>query len=364
MDNPKLNETIRKRLKGFYGVLKRSDANLRFVFLTGVTKFSKVSVFSDLNHLTDISLNEDFAGICGISETELTQYFQPEIKALADKNKRSYDETLADLKKHYDGYHFAKESEDMYNPYSVLNTFYNKDIRSYWFETGTPTFLIQILKKGNFEIPNLENNVHIDIDDIMNYKAEYYNPIPLLYQSGYLTIKRFNKEFNEFILGFPNKEVKYGFLKELLPAYAPQYATSQKFSAVQFITTLRAGDIDGFMNNMKAFYASIPYDQMANKDKDEQYYQFIFYLLVTLMGQFIQTEVKTSAGRADAVIKTADTIYVFEFKMDSNATAEDALKQIDAKGYPIPYSADGRKVVKIGAEFNEKERGLSRWVKG
>ncbi|MDR2382741.1 MAG: ATP-binding protein [Prevotellaceae bacterium] len=364
MDNAKLNETIRKRLKGFYGVLKRSDAHLRFVFLTGVTKFSKVSVFSDLNHLTDISLDNEFAGICGISETELAQCFQPEIKALAEENELSYDETLAQLKKHYNGYNFARKSEGMYNPFSLLHTFQKKYFKDYWFETGTPTFLTKMLEEGNFEIPNLENNVHIDADDITNYRAEWNNPIPILYQSGYLTIKNYNQEYNEFILGFPNEEVKYGFLKELLPAYVPQYATTQKFSVAQFVKALRAGDIDGFMNNMRAFYASIPYELMDNKNKDEQYYQFIFYILVTLMGQFVQAEVKTSSGRVDALIKTADTIYVFEFKMDNNGTAEKALEQIDSNDYLIPFTAEGRKLVKIGAEFSEKERGLSRWIKG
>ncbi|MDR1583915.1 MAG: ATP-binding protein [Prevotellaceae bacterium] len=364
LDKKDLNQSIRDTLKGFYGVLKSADANLRFVFLTGVTKFSKVSVFSDLNHLTDISLNEEFAGICGMSETELTQYFQPEIKALAEKNELSYDETLARLKKHYDGYHFAKKSEDIYNPFSVLNTFFNRDIRNYWFETGTPTFLVQILKDINYNIPNLENGVVIPAKSIADYKAENNNPIPLLYQSGYLTIKNYNREYDEYILGFPNEEVKYGFLDDLLPAYVPQYAIQQDFSAAFFVKALRAGDIDSFMNNMKAFYASIPYDLMKNETKNEQYYQFIFYLLVTLMGQFVQTEVKTAAGRADAVIKTADTIYVFEFKMDNHDTAEKALEQIDSKDYLIPYTVDGRKLVKIGAEFSEKERGLSRWKKG
>jgi hypothetical protein len=364
IDNTVISENIRDTLKGFYGILKSLDANLRFVFLTGVTKFSKVSVFSDLNHLTDISLNREFAGICGISETELTQYFQPEIKALAEENELSYEETLAKLKKYYDGYHFTKKSEDMYNPFSVLNTFFNKDINNYWFETGTPTFLIQILKNINYNIPNLENGVVIPAKYIADYQAEYGNPIPLLYQSGYLTIKNYNREYDEYILGFPNEEVKYGFLDKLLPAYAPQYAIQQEFSAAFFVKALRADDVDGFMNNMKAFYASISYELMDNKNKDEQYYQFIFYLLVTLMGQFVQTEVKTSAGRIDAVIKTADTIYVFEFKMDNNGTAEKALEQIDSKEYLIPYSADGRKLVKIGAEFSEKERGLSRWIKG
>jgi hypothetical protein len=218
-----------------------------------------------------------------------------------------------------------------------------------------------MLKESNFEIPNLENNVHIDAGDITDYRAEEYsNPVPLLYQSGYLTIKEYDREYNEYILGFPNEEVKYGFLKRLLPSYVPQYASAQTFSATQFVKTLRAGDIEIFMNNMRAFYASIPYDLIDNKNKDEKYYQFIFYLLVTLMGQFVQTEVKTATGRIDAVIKTADTIYVFEFKMANHGTAENALEQIDSKGYLIPFTADGRKLVKIGAEFNEKERGISR----
>jgi hypothetical protein len=236
LDNGDLNQSIRDVLKGFYGVLKNADASLRFVFLTGVTKFSKISVFSDLNHLTDISLNKKYAGICGIPETELIQYFQPEIKALAEENELSYKETLAELKKHYDGYHFAKESEDIYNPYSVLNTFYNKDIRDYWFETGTPTFLVKMLKESNFEIPDLENSVHISVDDIMDYRAEEYNSsIPLLYQSGYLTIKEYNREYDEYILGFPNEEVKYGFLKRLLPAFVPLSASSLKFSVTHFV---------------------------------------------------------------------------------------------------------------------------------
>jgi hypothetical protein len=185
-----------------------------------------------------------------------------------------------------------------------------------------------------------------------------------LYQSGYLTIKNYNREYDEYILGFPNEEVKYGFLDDLLPAYVPQYLIQQDFSTASFVKTLRAGDIDGFMNNLRAFYASIPYDLMKNESKTEQYYQFIFYLLVTLMGQFVQTEVKTAAGRIDAIIKTADTIYLFEFKTAKHGTAEEALEQIDSKDYLLSYSTDGRKLVKIGAEFSEKERGLSRWIKG
>ncbi|MDR2440573.1 MAG: ATP-binding protein [Planctomycetaceae bacterium] len=361
LDKADVNESIREILKGFYGVLKSADAYLRFVFLTGVTKFSKVSVFSDLNNLMDISLNEIFSGICGISETELIRYFEPEINCLAQKNGLTYEIVLELLKKHYDGYRFAKRSEDMYNPFSLLNTFFNCDFGNYWFSTGTPTFLAKMLQDGDFEIPDLENNIHVSVSEITNYKAGMNNPIPILYQTGYLTIKDYDKEFDEFILGFPNEEVKYGFLKELLPVYAPQYAVQQKFSAVFFIKTLRAGDINAFMHNLRAFYAGIPYDLIKKAQKTERYYQFIFYLLVTLMGQFIQTEVKTALGRIDAVIKTANTIFVFEFKMANYGTAEDALKQIDSKNYLIHYTADGRTLVKIGAEFSEQECGLSRW---
>ncbi|MDR0337642.1 MAG: AAA family ATPase, partial [Planctomycetaceae bacterium] len=275
LDNAELNESMREILKGFYGILKSADAYLRFVFLTGVTKFSKISVFSDLNNLMDISFDSAFSGICGISETELTHCFKPEIKKLAERNQLSYDETLTKLKKHYDGYRFAKISEEMYNPFSILNTFFSKDFNDYWFATGTPTFLAKMLKDGDFEIPDLENNIHASIADITNYKVGSTNPFPILYQSGYLTIKDYDSEFDELILGFPNEEVKYGFLRELLPVYAPHYAVHQKFSAVSFIKTLRTGDIDGFMNNLRAFYSGIPYDLINKEWKNERYYQFI-----------------------------------------------------------------------------------------
>ncbi|MDR1140324.1 MAG: ATP-binding protein [Planctomycetaceae bacterium] len=364
LDNMEVNQSMRDILKGFYGVLKSADAYLRFVFLTGVTKFSKVSVFSDLNHLMDISLDKKYAGICGISETELTQYFAPEIQKLSKEVALSYDETFAKLKKHYNGYHFCENTEGMYNPFSLLNTFSAGNFRNYWYATGTPTFLVKMLKEGDFEIPDLENDVVIPVNSITDYRPEFPNPVPILYQSGYLTIKNYDDNFNEYTLGFPNEEVKYSFLNDLLPVYIPQYASRQQFSASHFVKMLRVGNIDGFMDNLRAFYSSIPYDLMKKESKEERYYQFIFYLLVTLMGQFIQTEVRTAKGRIDAVIKTADTIFVFELKMANHGTAEDALAQIDSKDYLVPYTTDGRKVVKVGAEFSDEERGLSRWKIG
>ena len=362
MLNLDVNDKIRDILKGFYGVLKGADAHLRFVFLTGVTKFSKVSIFSDLNQLVDISLNEKYAEICGISEEELLQNFQPEIQALADKRKLTYDEAFAKLKKLYDGYHFAKESTDIYNPFSVLNTFDSLDFAYYWFKTGTPTFLVNTLKNQNYDISKLENDVEISANSIMDYRAENQNLVPLLYQSGYLTIKNYDNTLDEYVLGFPNEEVKYGFLKELLPAFVLTPIATGNFSVNDFLRKLLNNDIEGFMNSLKAFFAAIPYDSIKQEHRNEQYYQHVFYLLFTLMGQFVQTEVKSNKGRADAVVKTADNIYVFEFKMDDNATAEDALAQINSRDYAIPYTADHRKLVKIGVEFSQTEKGVKRWL--
>jgi hypothetical protein len=358
-----VNEKIRDILKGFYGVLKGADAHLRFVFLTGVTKFSKVSIFSDLNQLVDISMNKKFAEICGISEAELLQNFQPEIKALADANNMTYDEAFAKLKKLYDGYHFAKVSADIYNPFSLLNTFDNLDFAYYWFATGTPTFLVKHLANTGFDIPILENNISIDANSIMDYRAENEDYVPLLYQTGYLTIKEYDNELNTYTLGFPNEEVKYGFLNQLLPQFTPSFGTSSsKFSAAGFVKLLRTGDIENTMKMMQAYFATIEYDAIPKALRVEKFYQFVFWQLFTLMGQFVQSEVKSNKGRADAVVKTADSIYVFEFKMDDKATAEDALKQINSKDYAIPYSADHRKVVKIGVEFSQTEKGVKRWL--
>jgi hypothetical protein len=358
MDNPKLNETVRKRLKGFYGVLKRSDAYLRFVFLTGVTKFSKVSVFSDLNQLVDISLREDYAGICGISESELIAYFQPEIQCLADKRKLTYWETLAEMKKRYDGYHFAKDSEGMYNPFSLLNTFVSKDFGNYWFATGTPTFLVKMLKDIDFDIKRLENDVTIPADSITNYRAEYEDPTPLLYQTGYLTIKNYDAMLDEYTLGFPNEEVKYGFFKELFYVYMQGKNMTGEFSVTRFVRDLLANNVNGFMTRLKAFFAGIPYDLDT---KEEKHFQKVFFLLFELMGQFIEAEPHFADSRADAVVKTKDTVYVFEFKLTETSSAEKALQQIEEKGYAIPYTSEGKKIVKVGVEFSRETRGITKW---
>jgi hypothetical protein len=231
MDKKEINDELRDFFKGFYGVLKGMDYCMRFMFITGVTKFSKVSIFSDLNQLVDISLDEQYAGICGISEMELLQYFTPEITMLAEECKMTFDATFAELKKRYDGYRFAKVSEDMYNPVSVLNVFEKMDFGNYWFKTGTPTFLVQALRKNNYDIRKFNNDVFIKADAIDDYRAGQTDLTPILYQSGYLTIKSYNEKYNKYTLGFPNEEVKYGFLNELIPEFTPQISRDDTFSA-------------------------------------------------------------------------------------------------------------------------------------
>ncbi|MDR2362460.1 MAG: ATP-binding protein, partial [Prevotellaceae bacterium] len=295
MDKPDVNDAMRDMLKSFYGVLKGMDACLRFVFLTGVTKFSKVSIFSDLNQLQDISMDDRFAGICGISERELLRDFQPELQALANKRKITRDQAFSGIKKRYDGYHFAKESEDMYNPFSVLSTFSKLDFDYYWFQTGTPTFLVKMVKDVDFDIPKLENDVKIPARSIMDYRVENADPVPVLYQSGYLTIKEYDDWVQEYTLGFPNEEVKYGFFNELLMIYLPVKAAQGEFYCGRFVRDLWDGHIEGFMTRLQAFLSNVPYEL---NNTGEKHYQTVFFLLFKLMGQFIEVEHRSAKGRA------------------------------------------------------------------
>ncbi|MDR1128037.1 MAG: ATP-binding protein, partial [Treponema sp.] len=365
MENPELNEEIRKGLKAFYGVLKTADPWLRFVFLTGVTKFSQVSVFSDLNQLRDISLDEAYAEVCGISERELTAAFEPELRALAEKNGLSYDEALGGMRKRFNGYHFCgygsmAEASGVYNPFSVLNTFASGRFQYYWFQTGTPTFLIKLLRQAGFDIRRFAGGITIDPESISGYRVQGGNPVPILYQSGYLTITGYDAEARLFRLGFPNEEVEYGFLNALLPYYGPGPA-EQDFFIGEFFVDLRKGDVDGFMTRLRAFFSSIPYEL---NDKSERYYQTVFYLVFRLLGQYAGAEVRSAAGRADAVVTTKDTVYVFEFKLAGNGTVEEALRQIDEKGYLLPWTAGGKNLVKVGAVFDPATRTLGEWKAG
>ena len=353
--NEKLQEQYKNILKAFYGVLKSADAHLRFVFLTGVTKFGQVSVFSDLNQLKDISMDARYATICGITDKELRRDFQPELEALAANEGLTYEEVCQKMKRMYDGYHFRHNMEGLYNPFSVLNALDSVEFGSYWFSTGTPTFLVQLLKETDYDLRNLEG-IELPVNQFADYRADADYPIPVIYQSGYLTIKGYDKEFQSYTLGFPNEEVKYGFLNFLVPYYTGVSSNENLFNIRHFVNELRSGDANAFLTRLRAFFAGIPYEL---NDKTERHYQAIFYLVFRLLGQYMEVEERSAKGRADAVVKTKDYVYVFEFKLDGNV--DEALKQIDEKGYLLPYSVDERKLLKIGVSFDSAERNIGEW---
>lgn len=355
--NEPLLEDYRRTLKAFYGVLKSADRYLRFVLLTGVTKFSQVSVFSDLNQLNDISMKPPYATVCGITRQELVDTFAPEIARLGEQHELSFDETVSKLTAMYDGYHFGVNTPGMFNPFSLLNVFDGERFDNYWFQTGTPTYLADLLKQSDYDLRLLIEGVEVNAASFSEYRAEARNPLPMLYQSGYLTIKDYDKEVELYTLGFPNNEVRYGFLNFLVPYYTEVTNDETGFHIARFMRELRGGDVDAFMERLKVFFAGIPYEL---SDNTERHYQVIFHIVFTLMGQFIQSEVRSVRGRADAVVLAKDAVYVFEFKL--NGTAESALKQIEERGYLIPYRLDGRRLVKIGVDFDRETRNINRYI--
>ena len=361
--NEVLNEDYRNTLKAFYSVLKTCDEYIRFAFLTGVTKFSKISIFSDLNNLKDISLHETYAGICGITQKELEDNFEPEIRALAERQGLDYLQAIAALKRWYDGYLFHPAGEGMYNPFSLLNAFDYKEIKSFWFSTGTPTFLVNFLKEAHYFIPDLDGNVELDESGLQTYRAVAQDALPILFQSGYLTIKEYIKEARLYRLGFPNDEVRYGFLENLLPAYTDVPFGQTGVWVGRFVQDIRKGKVDSFMERMQSIISGIPYDNFSGEKLKlrEQNYQTAVYLIFKLMGQFVQTEVHCAMGRADCVVQTADSIYIFEFKLNGTGSAEDAIDQIKNQNYAAKYKTDGKKIVLIGAGFDEVTRTIRDW---
>ncbi len=361
--NEVLNEEYRNTLKAFYSVIKTCDQYIRFAFLTGVTKFSKVSIFSDLNNLKDISMLNDYAEICGLTQAEIENTFKPEIERLAKNTKNSYDKMLEELKKRYDGYKFSVLGESVYNPFSILSTLDSGELKNYWFATGTPTFLVNYLKDAHYNIPDLDGKVELDESMLNEYRADTKDPIPILFQSGYLTIKEYIEDVNMYRLGFPNDEVRYGFLKNLFPSYSSLRPDETGVSIWKFVEDIRAGNVDEFMERMQAIIAGVPYDNLP-KDKlklREQNYQTAVYLIFKLMGQFVQTEIHCAKGRADCIVHTKDSIYIFEFKLMSAGTAEDAIVQIKENGYAAQFKTSSKKIILIGSSFNEEERTIGEW---
>ena len=345
--------------KGFFSTLKSYDRYLKFVFITGVTKFSKVSIFSDLNQLNDISLDYRYSGICGITETEIKSDFDPEIEMLAANNQISKEECLAELKKMYDGYHFHQNSEGVYNPFSLLSAFDKREFGMYWFSTGTPTFLIDKLKESGFDAKQFTTDEYYEEESsLTDYRMDNENPVPLFYQTGYLTIRGYDAEFRSYALGYPNEEVRYGFLKSLAPYYLCAEKTSRPLDVRNFVKDIRKADTDSLRDRFTELFARLPYPN--DERQVEQNFQNVVYIVFMLLGQYTNAEVHSAKGRADCTVETDDYVYIFEFKRDS--TADEAIKQIEDMGYADTYAADSRKLIKIGADFDSKERNLDGWM--
>lgn len=359
IDNPDLQDRYCGILKSFYGVLKSADQFLRFVFLTGVTRFGKVSVFSDLNNLRDISMDNEFDAICGITENELHDNFGPGIKKLAEVSGISVDDAFSSLKTNYDGYHFSDNLTDIYNPFSVLSALAASAISNYWFSTGTPSFLIKLLQSNNYDLSSLKDGVEYDPMMLMGSVVTPNDAVPMMYQSGYLTIKRIDPLFATAFLGYPNREVEDCFLKWLLPSYGCISGAQSTSFINNFVRNAMSGNVDAFMSSLQSLLAGVP---VHNNDPAmlELHYRNMMYLIASLVGFTVHTEYQTSCGRIDMVIETPDYVYVMEFKL--HGSAEDAMSQIEDKHYTLPFNADGRKVIKIAAAFSNKTRTITRWL--
>jgi hypothetical protein len=362
---------VRDLLREFYSPLKKCDDSLRFVFITGISMFSQLGMFSELNNLKIISQSQDYASICGITERELRANFRYGIEQLAAKLGNTAEETIARMKDMYDGYHFCENSEGLFNPFSLLNAFDDLKLGSYWFHSGTPQPLVAILRKyqrnGEFDISYLENSMPVQSDAFESPLEAETGPLPLLYQAGYLTIKEYQPDDNAYILGIPNSEVRVGLMKNLLPLFSsvPSSKTEKVQCAANFTSNaLRRGDVDKAMLHLKSVLASVPFmkgdkEILADAEKTEAHYHVLFYFFFRMLSNEVNAEVRNAVGATDVIIKTPKYIYIVEIKID--ATPEVALAQIEAKGYATPFLADGRKLVRIGVSFSTKSRTIEEW---
>lgn len=359
IDDIELQDKYCGILKSFYGVLKSADQFLRFVFLTGVTRFGKVSVFSDLNNLRDISMDNEFDAVCGITEDELHKTFDQGIGKLADARRISVDEAFSSLKVNYDGYHFSDNLTDVYNPFSVLSALASSNISNYWFSTGTPTFLIKLLQSNDYDLSKLNGDIEYDPMMLTGSVVTPRDAVPMMYQSGYLTIKRMDPLFATAFLGYPNREVEDCFLKWLLPSYGCMSGEQSTSFINNFVRNAMSGNVDGFMGSLQSLFAKIPFHK-NDPALLELHYRNMMYLVSSLVGLTVHTEYQTSNGRIDLVMETAEYVYVMEFKLERPAHV--AMEQIDYKQYALPFKADGRQVVKIAASFSNKTRTIENWV--
>ena len=357
----RLEDYNRNLLKGFYSLFKDADEDLQFVMLTGVTKFSQVSVFSGFNQPDDISMNRRYEALCGITKDELLTVFDSSIRELADDRGLSYEATVERLKKKYDGYHFGRRMIDIFNPFSILNCFNTLELRNFWFASGTPTYLVRLLAHSNENINELVGKYY-DASQFIDYKADVEQPLPMIYQSGYLTIKDCNIEDNTYLLDLPNEEVGNGFINTVASRYFANI--TQNTSWVLDVTDcLRKGDTAKFEKLMTALLSSTTYRFQRKQDQMEceRYFQYTFYLIVKMLGFYSTVaEKETSEGRIDCVVECPGYVYIIEFKL--NGSAEAALKQIEDKGYAKPYAADNRKVIALGINFSSEKATIDGFL--
>ena len=356
---------FRKVMQEFYVPLKACDPYIKFCFITGITKFSQLSIFSTINNLKNLSLRPDFSAICGITEEEVKTVFAEDIRSMAQKYECSPEEMFLKIKNRYDGYHFAKESPDIYNPFSLLNAFDDGELTSSWFASATPSYLIQQMKHFRTDITSLEN-IEEPADAFDIPMEAMTTALPLLYQSGYLTIKSYDRETEMYKLSIPNQEVRIGYTKGLLPTFTGmEVGYTQKGFALKFWRALKKNDLELALQEMKTFLAAVPYVEGFKKKLEEAataegFYEYTLWLIFNMLNVYARTQVKCSGGRTDMVVWMPDAIYVLELKV--NGTAKEALNQINTKGYAIPYATDGRRVVKAGIRFNIDSRTIDEWI--
>jgi hypothetical protein len=356
LDNKELQERYSFILNSFYAVLKSSDGCIKFAFVTGVTKFGKAGMFNDLNDLYDLSMDDKYVSICGFTDDELDTVFVPYIQRLAAKMKCTYEVAREELRVRFNGYHFCEDSIGMYNPISILSTFRSNEISDYWFGTGSPAYLVYLLKKRNC---NLEEMATAAVSEIALNSADSQStdPIPVMYQSGYLTIVGYNPTYKLYQLGIPNKEVEDGFYNYLLPNYANVSWSQTGLYIANFVEDMKAGKVDAFFKRLSSLFADTPYELVKDL---ENHYQNVLFIVTKLMGFYVKAEYHTSEGRIDLVLQTDDYTYVMEFKLDG--TAEEAMQQINDKNYALPFANNNRKLVKVGVNFSSKTRNIERWV--
>ena len=355
-----LEDRHRNVLKGFYSVFKVADSHLQFVLLTGVTKFSQVSVFSGFNQPKDISMDARYETLCGITQEELDSYFVEPVSAMAERNRCSFEEMKFLLKQKYDGYHFSDNMTDVYNPFSLLNALDSLRLQDYWFSSGTPTYLIRLLAHFKENMNELTGKYY-RTEEFIDYKADVEQPLPMIYQSGYLTIKDYDMRRNTFLLDFPNNEVKNGFLTAIATSYLQPKKRVEGW-IFDVLDALEAGEPDTLRTLFTSFLSSIPYT-MRRKDDErerERYFQYTFYLILRLISVYsVYVEKQQSHGRVDCVFETPQYVYIFEFKLDG--TADEALRQIEEKGYALEYVSDARTLYKIGASFSSETGTIGEW---